>query len=159
MKTDIFIDLENFDIHHNVPEDKPYFSLSDDPLIVSAISLLNKKGYRTNICCQGHLYPIKSSRDEGGIYEASEKIATCWIEFAPGTELPSLPSGFTLKSQSKGKLLLFKMMSRWRLDEQPASVLSDSEIEAEIIYTNQVLEDWVNSLPLVVELHPEFKSR
>ena len=53
-----FIDTKTLKVHHEitVPEVE-HRSFECDDLIAPIISVLNKKGYKTNFCCAGHPYP------------------------------------------------------------------------------------------------------
>lgn len=56
-----------------------------DELIYETIKILNKKGYKTEYCCSGHLY--------------DEPIGT-YITFDKKVMIPSLPTGFRFEYNS-----------------------------------------------------------
>lgn len=49
----LYIDKETYDIVMNKKNDESYFECDDN--MAPIISILNKKGYKTAYCCEGHI--------------------------------------------------------------------------------------------------------
>lgn len=85
-----YIDKKKFNIYYEVSDIRiksPLFEV--DEFLAPIISIFNKKGYRTEYCCSGHLTNV----DFG---EFSTPNADCYIMFKKHYSiLDSLPDGFT----------------------------------------------------------------
>lgn len=87
-----FIDINTFEIKDN------YFEVDDN--IAEAISLLNKKGYTTKNCCEGHLFleefVVGSDETIDDEWETNCEVEEGYVEFVASITLPSIPDGWVL---------------------------------------------------------------
>ncbi len=83
-----------FRIYHNDQNFVPEEYIEIDELIAPTIQVLNQKGYTTKFCCSGHPLGNCLWRTNDGYRETSGPIVDCYIAFAEGISLPSVPPGF-----------------------------------------------------------------
>lgn len=103
----VFINKKDFSIV-NVIEDADmrddYFECDD--FIAPAISLLNKKGYKTYACCSGH-YPPKSTTC--GFNVSFKNLHTFDGTNMPGTFIQVNPNRKTLNSNCNSFIMSYKI--------------------------------------------------
>ena len=91
-----FIDINTFEIKDN------YFEVDDN--IAEAISLLNKKGYKTRNCCEGHLFleefAVGGDETVDDEWETNCEVEEGYIEFDSSITITSVPNGWTLCDRS-----------------------------------------------------------
>ena len=91
-----FIDINTFEIKDN------YFEVDDN--IAEAISLLNKKGYKTRNCCEGHLFleefAVGGDETVDDEWETNCEVEEGYVEFDSSITITSVPNGWTLCDRS-----------------------------------------------------------
>lgn len=91
-----FIDINTFEIKDN------YFEVDDN--IAEAISLLNKKGYKTRNCCEGHLFleefAVGGDETVDDEWETNCEVEEGYVEFDNSITITSVPNGWTLCDRS-----------------------------------------------------------
>ena len=172
----VLIHRESFDIVKNCSleeERDKYFEC--DEAIAPAISLLNRKGYRTTFCCSGHLYDditdtllideeempeealyeaypgiIKIGHTEDGFYRLTLRqnlSMQAYVTFAEDVELPSVPEGW----RERGHTILHNFY--WDESfEHPYAEKDLQEKDPYLFYRRRLeimeaLYDWAVSLP------------
>ena len=147
-----YIDNNTYEIIDNI------FEVDED--IAEAISLLNKKGYKTMYCCSGHVKDpriyekwklkkdeIINTPDTHIIYEDNDfkevlrpwTFTSTYIMFDKDYEFKTLPKGFYLDSDN-----VIDRITEFYID----NIKKDSNIiQKEINEANNDLLEWVKSLP------------
>jgi len=132
-----YIDKKNFDIFFHTNDiriEAPIFEV--DELIAPIISLLNKKGYKTQYCCSGHYNESK--------FEGSELLHdNCYIVFKSINDFKDvtqikIPQDFLLEPNEYGN-------EQFTIRKYYKTHLIDRYFE--IIETMKDLLEWVNKLP------------
>lgn len=130
-----YIDSKKFDIYQDIDDKRIKASLFNvDEFIAPIISILNKKGYKTEYCCSGHY-------DES-IYDwGSTKHDNCYIAFKTIKDFNNtinIPKDFILET-NKNNTFQFVMRKTYKS--------KGIERYFEIIDTMKDLIDWAFSLP------------
>lgn len=136
-----------------------------DKNMASIIIKLNKLGYVTKYCCEGHFngeyfyeqnywdneYLKEAKSDKHCIitkenkdnfnFLSDRKSTDIYIMFDKVYDFPNLPEGFVLEKDVIRHQVSF-------LDENESHRTADS-IEKEIIKYNKILENWVSNLPSI----------
>lgn len=95
----VYINKDTFEIYENLigyeNELDNYFEC--DEFIAYTIMLLNIKGYKTNYCCAGHIYPERQR------YKGNEVLVyfNTYISFEDVYNFESIPDGFYLSRDKK----------------------------------------------------------
>jgi len=94
-----YMHKETFDIYIVTGDSHPDYTDGDyfqiDELIALPVQVLNRKGYRTEMCCSGHL--TGSHTIAKGLFKLdgdTSRGGRSSIRFKKGISLPSLPPGF-----------------------------------------------------------------
>ena len=149
MKMKKYINSETFEIENNIFE--------VDELMADSIILLNKKGYITEYCCQGHysnfIHKVKCNNNDIGkiikvnkikdydlVQKANESIlyfsdidTRIYINFKYAYLFDDLPNGFN-------------RTKKW--DDNRNQKKTSDEIEEEIKKSNMDIYNWVKELPI-----------
>lgn len=148
-----------------------------DILLAETIAILNRKGYITDACCQGHLpfandsiYQVDTSNNskleellekvkngqseivqiKDNIYHVVTGAIHCWIRFDEKTVFPSLPESFILKRLEMGNAnpwVLSTIIPSYYLDNGEPKRKSTESLAQELIRMHESLKAWVYSLP------------
>lgn len=148
-----------------------------DILLAETIAILNRKGYITDACCQGHLpfannsvYQVETSDShelekllekvkkgqseivqiKGGIYHVVTGTIHCWIRFDGKTIFPFLPENFNLERLEMGKNNLWVVSTTipsYYLDNGEPKKKSVESSARELIGMHESLKAWAYSLP------------
>ncbi|MBZ9622990.1 hypothetical protein G9F71_008990 [Clostridium sp. FP2] len=127
----VFIDKKKFNIYYDVNDIRiksPLFEV--DEFLAPIISTLNKKGYKTEYCCSGHLNDI----DFGGFNTPN---ADCYIIFKKNYSiLDNLPSGFLVETNINRDNKAITIRKYYTKENR----------FYEIMDTMKELYEWVNSI-------------
>ena len=161
-----FIDSESFEL---IPDSK-IIEVDDD--IAEAISILNKKGYKTEYCCSGHISSneyysmicdkcflneekLKEDYIEYYICDVTDKrfkiiyprtVTSIYIKFAEDYKFKNLPPGFEkIKTFDEENFDTIEHIIDYYRDNK---VRDNKDVYNEIKEYNKLLLDWVKKLPL-----------
>lgn len=164
-----FIDSKTYEI---IPDSR---IIEVDDEIAETISVLNKKGYRTEYCCGGHInkyeyYSMicdKSFMDEEKLkkdfieYYISDisnerfrivypkPLSSIYIKFIKDYKFENLPLGFEKVSTfDKEKFDIIEHIINYY---QNSVVRDNKDVYNEIIKYNKLLLEWANNLPDINE--------
>lgn len=164
-----FIDSKTYEI---IPDSR---IIEVDDEIAETISVLNKKGYRTEYCCGGHInkyeyYSMicdKSFMDEEKLkkdfieYYISDisnerfrivypkPLSSIYIKFIKDYKFENLPLGFEKVSAfDKEKFDIIEHIINYY---QNSVVRDNKDVYNEIIKYNKLLLEWANNLPDINE--------
>jgi len=150
-----------------------------DILLAETIAILNRKGYVTDACCQGHLpfnnsiYQVDARNDDklkdllesveagrteiiqikDNIYYFATGTIKCWIRFDEKTALPYLPKDFDLSRIEIGgnnQWGLSTIISSYYVDNGESKKKSAETSAQELIEIHKNLVKWAYSLPPVL---------
>lgn len=154
------IHKEKFDILNDCEDgrENDYFEVDEN--IALAISMLNKKGYRTTFCCSGHafaninefradnkedfdcliFFDLQDIRYENGRYKALDKdnAKYCYIVFEKDYTFPKLPEGFTYDKSNK------------TIEKEYVSESDTYDLIQEIVDSMKALYEWVLELEALI---------
>lgn len=164
-----FINKNNYEVKDEL-EDYIYC----DYEIRNVIANLNKKGYKTNYSCAGHnevgifwpthkedIYNLEEylraekadnalhfiKKEDKYFYHKDEKTSTyIYIAFADQYEFKTYPKGFIYEIY-EGKSYLSKKINFYK-DRNHLNRKNDEEIFEELNESHNILEEWVNKLPI-----------
>ena len=158
-----------------------------DILIAETIAVLNRKGYTTDACCQGHLtfmndviYEVDSNNSDnlknllrrvkageseivqvkGNIYYVVSNAINCWIRTNKARLLPNIPENSSLQKLERDDdtfMLRTIVPSYYVVDGKPKKK-SDEVVALELIKMHENLKKWAYSLPSLVKENTDFKS-
>ena len=130
----VYINKDTFEIYNNLigleEEVKNYFEC--DEFIANTIQSLNAKGYRTNFCCAGHVYPEKQK------YKGIEAMIyfNPYVSFTNIYDFETIPKNFYLSKDKKSLHIDFEDVELYEeRKEQILKALND-------------LYDWALNLPV-----------
>lgn len=137
-----YIYLSNYDLCFRQPNGHmDYDWILIDKNIALAISLLNKKGYTTVSCCQGHLPKYKNNK-------VFSRMFQCFVVFSADIVLPSIPYGFvTIRIGSFTNAIISNIGLQYKTDIGDFYLKTPEMIEGELADRNISLINWAMSLP------------
>lgn len=156
-----YMNLETYDVFNtlskNVETDK---FVEIDELIAPIISLLNKKGYKTQYCCSGHPYTnyiLDPSGDENWDddwnrdqkeYFDDNPYITGYIMFEPGILIHSCPKDTKLEMEKDfdSRDPVFVLRYHYDLSDEPE--ISTLSMYKTIVYTMSAWMEWAQNLPV-----------
>lgn len=137
-ETLVYINTNTFDIVSGIPDNEKYQDYFQcDPLIAEGISDLNKKGYKTLICCQGHVPRMSCG-------SLLENIKSGYVAFEEGVVLPSIPKFYYPIMLSVGD---FNNCIVSDIEMNYDSSYSATDFQDRIVAQSQSFNNWAKALP------------
>lgn len=129
----VYINKDTFEIYENLIgyEDELDNYFECDEFIANTIQLLNTKGYKTNYCCAGHVYPEKQR------YKGNEALIyfNPYISFEDVCNFETIPNDFYLSKDKKSLCVDFEDVELYE------------ERKEQILEALNNLYEWALSLP------------
>lgn len=134
----VFISKDTFDVFYDIPEGDSYQDYFEvDPLIAEGISNLNKKGYKTLICCQGHIPKMSCG-------SLLEPIKCGYVAFSEEVVLLDIPTFYYPMMLSVGT---FNNCIVSDIEMSYSSSYKAYDFEKRIISQSQSFNEWAKNLP------------
>jgi hypothetical protein len=134
---------KKYDWTHCFDSCKEYISI--DPMLEDTIRILNRKGYKTNFCCSGHL----DYTPQMGI--------SVYISFEKHIQLPSIPKGFTFQKECNNIFIIPKCFKTRVINIKDNDFINIFKVirRSLVIYIlNKRLYNWATKLPDLNPISP-----